>query len=557
MSATKTQEIRFLTGSQDMYGEETLRQVTEHSRRMAAFLDESGKLPARLVWKPILTRPDAITEACLAANSAPQCAGVITWMHTFSPAKMWIAGLTRLDKPLLHLHTQFNRELPWADIDMDFMNLNQAAHGDREYGFIGARLRLPRKVVVGFWQDDEVLSSLDGWARSALAFAESRRLKIARFGGTNMREVAVTGGDRVEAQIKLGWAVNGHAVGDLVRRVQAVSDAQVKELTDEYEATYAVVPMLRKGGERHEELRHVARQEAGMKAFLEEGEFGAFTTTFEDLHGLHELPGFASQRLMAQGYGFAAEGDWKTAALVRLMKVMSAGRPGGVSFMEDYTYHLEKGSELVLGAHMLEVCPSIAEGKPSLEIHKLGIGGKADPVQARLRGRRRPGGVHLPGGHGRPHAAHRGRGGRGEAAPRPAEAAGGAGGVGAAARLQARSDGLDPGGRRPPHELQPRRHRRAARGPRHHGRAGSGAHRCQVRPPRAAERAALERRHLQARVVRRPRRQHDFIPVLSSPLLSASLRTRAGPSSTGHTWARPASKRGACRERSMNELSVP
>jgi len=385
----KTQELWFLTGSQHLYGEGTLKQVARNSQQIAESLERSGKLPAKVVWKPILTGPDAIQEVCLAANGAPACAGVITWMHTFSPAKMWIAGLTRLQKPLAHLHTQFNRELPWGEIDMDFMNLNQSAHGDREYGFIGARLRMNRKIVVGYWQDPEVVEELAGWGRAALAMAESRRLKIARFGGMNMREVAVTGGDRVEAQIQLGWSINGHAVGDLVGRMAEVSDGEVDRVVQEYEDSYALAAPLRKSGPGRESVRDAARQEIAMRAFLEEGGFGAFTTTFEDLHGLKQLPGLASQRLMAQGYGFGAEGDWKTSALVRLAKVMTAGRPGGVSFMEDYTYNMVKGKERVLGAHMLEVCPSIADGKPSLEVHPLGIGGKADP--ARLVFDARPG----------------------------------------------------------------------------------------------------------------------------------------------------------------------
>ena len=385
----KTQELWFLTGSQHLYGDETLKKVARNSQQIVESLDRSGKLAAKVVWKPVLTGPDAILNVVLEANAAPQCAGVITWMHTFSPAKMWIAGLTRLQKPLGHLHTQFNRELPWSEIDMDFMNLNQSAHGDREYGFMGARLRLNRRIVVGHWQDPEVVEELAGWARAALAVAESRTLKIARFGGMNMREVSVTGGDRVEAQIQLGWSINGYAMGDLVSRIAEVSDAAVDKLVQEYEDTYALAAPVRKGGPKHESVRDAARQEIAMRAFLEAGGFGAFTTTFEDLHGMKQLPGLASQRLMADGYGFGAEGDWKTAALVRLGKVMTAGRPGGVSFMEDYTYHLVKGKERVLGAHMLEVCPSIADGKPSLEVHKLGIGGKADP--ARLVFDARPG----------------------------------------------------------------------------------------------------------------------------------------------------------------------
>jgi L-arabinose isomerase len=375
----KAQELWFLTGSQHLYGDETLEQVARNSQRIGEALDRSGRLPLPVVWKPVLTGPDDIESVCSAASVAPECAGVITWMHTFSPAKMWIAGLTRLQKPLAHLHTQHNRELPWGEIDMDFMNLNQSAHGDREYGFIGARLRMNRKIVVGHWEDPEVQDDLAAWARAALALAESRRLKIARFGGMNMREVAVTGGDRVEAQIRLGWSTNGYAVGDLVARVAEVSDADVERVVSEYEDTYVLAPSLQRGGEKREGLRYAARQEIAMRAFLEDGGFGAFTTTFEDLHGLSQLPGLACQRLMASGFGFGAEGDWKTAALVRLGKVMTAGRRGGVSFMEDYTYHLVKGRERVLGAHMLEVCPSIAEGKPSLEVHPLGIGGKDDP----------------------------------------------------------------------------------------------------------------------------------------------------------------------------------
>ena len=374
-------EVWFVTGSQHLYGPETLEKVAEHSQEIAQGLSHAENIPVNVVFKPVLTTPEAIRELCLEANSAKNCVGLITWMHTFSPAKMWIAGLTALQKPFVHLHTQYNRDIPWSDIDMDFMNLNQSAHGDREFGFIGARLRLERKIVVGHWQDEDVLAALDDWSRAACAAADSRKLKIARFGGMNMREVAVTGGDRVEAQIKFGWSVNGYGVGDLVGRIADVSEAEIDQLTAQYEDLYTLAPALRKGGERRANLRDAARQEIGMRAFLREGGFDAFTTTFEDLHGLKQLPGLACQRLMAEGYGFGAEGDWKTAALVRLVKVMSAGRPGGVSFMEDYTYHLAKGRELVLGAHMLEVCPSIAAGKPSLEVHPLGIGGKADPCR--------------------------------------------------------------------------------------------------------------------------------------------------------------------------------
>ena len=379
MSAKSTQEVWFLTGSQELYGQETLNQVAAHSREIAGYLET--KLSVRVIWKPTLAAPEAILKACLDANSDLNCVGVITWMHTFSPAKMWIRGLSQLAKPMAHLHTQHNLSLPWSKIDMDFMNLNQSAHGDREFGFVAARLRLERKIVVGHWQDSEVVAELESWSRVARALAESRNLKIVRFGGMNMREVAVTGGDRVQAEIQFGWSINGHAVGDLAERIAEVRDGEVEQLVEEYEAEYVVAPALLKGGAQRENLRHAARQEIGMRAFLTSGGYGAFTTTFEDLHGLPQLPGLACQRLMAEGYGFGAEGDWKTAALVRLMKIMSAGIQGGVSFMEEYTYHLVKGEERVLGAHMLEVCPSIADGKPSLEVHPLGIGGKEAPCR--------------------------------------------------------------------------------------------------------------------------------------------------------------------------------
>jgi len=379
MSATSTQEIWFLTGSQELYGQETLDQVAAHSREIAAYFD--SKLPVRVVWKPTLAGPDAILKTCLEANAASECIGVVTWMHTFSPAKMWIRGLSQLSKPLTHLHTQYNRALPWSEIDMDFMNLNQSAHGDREFGFVAARLRLERKIVVGHWQDSDVIAELESWSRVARAAAESRNLKIVRFGGMNMREVAVTGGDRVQAELQFGWSTNGYAVGDLAARIAEVRDAEVEQLVALYEDKYQLVPALLRTGAKRENLRDAARQEIGIRAFLTAGGYGAFTTTFEDLYGLPQLPGFACQRLMAEGYGFGAEGDWKTAALVRLMKVMSTGRKGGVSFMEEYTYHLVKGEERVLGAHMLEVCPSITDERPSLEVHPLGIGGKEAPCR--------------------------------------------------------------------------------------------------------------------------------------------------------------------------------
>jgi L-arabinose isomerase len=374
----KQRELWFVTGSQHLYGPETLKQVAEDSKVIAAALSE--KLPVTVVFKPILTTPDAIHTLCLEANSAPNCIGLITWMHTFSPAKMWIAGLTALKQPFVHLHTQFNAEIPWSDIDMDFMNLNQSAHGDREFGFICSRLRLNRKVVVGHWQDPEVHHQLDIWSRAACAWHDWHSMKVARF-GDNMRDVAVTEGDKVEAQIQLGYSVYGYGVGDLVKVVDQVADAEVDRLVKEYLELYDVVPSLQPDGERHLSLREGARIELGMRHFLENGNFGAFTTTFEDLHGLAQLPGLAVQRLMADGYGFGAEGDWKTSALVRAMKVMSIGMEHGTSFMEDYIYHFTPSGDKVLGAHMLEICSSIAATKPKLEILPLSIGGKADPVR--------------------------------------------------------------------------------------------------------------------------------------------------------------------------------
>jgi L-arabinose isomerase len=372
----KKYEFYFVTGSQDLYGAETLRKVDEHSKAMVEALDP--KLPCKLIWKPVVKGPDAILALVREANSNPNCAGIITWMHTFSPSKMWIAGLTQLAKPLCHLHTQFNRDIPWDSIDMDFMNLNQSAHGDREHGFIGARLRLPRKVVVGHWEAPAVLEKLSGWMRTASAFADGRSLKVARF-GDNMREVAVTEGDKVEAQIKLGWSINGYGVGDLVKVVKEVSDAEVEKLVKVYADEYEIAADA-KAGAGLERVKVQARIELGLKTFLEAGKFGAYTDTFEDLHGLAQLPGLASQRMMAAGYGFGAEGDWKTSALVRAMKVMASGL-GGASFLEDYTYNLDPAAPAVLGSHMLEICPSIAKGKPRLEVHPLGIGGKDDPAR--------------------------------------------------------------------------------------------------------------------------------------------------------------------------------
>jgi len=373
-------EAWFVVGSQHLYGPEALAQVAQNAQVVVDSLNESHKLPVKVVFKPVVTRPEEVTNVCLAANNAPNCIGLVCWMHTFSPAKMWIAGLQALNKPFVQLHTQFNQEIPWSTIDMDFMNLNQTAHGGREFGFIGSRMRLARKVVVGHWQDDEVLGRIDVWMRAAAAWHDAQGAKFARF-GDNMREVAVTEGNKVSAQMQFGYSVNGFGLGDLVAVMDGVAETAVSDLIACYEDSYHVVPALQADGPRRQSLRDAARIELGMRAFLEVGGFKGYTDTFQDLHGLKQLPGVASQRLMADGYGFGAEGDWKTAALLRAMKVMSAGLEGGTSFMEDYTYHFSPNGDKVLGAHMLEICPSIAAGKPSLEIHPLGIGGKEDPVR--------------------------------------------------------------------------------------------------------------------------------------------------------------------------------
>ncbi|MBB5874014.1 L-arabinose isomerase [Allocatelliglobosispora scoriae] len=373
-------EIWLLTGSQGMYGQRTLDQVAEQSQRIAELLDASPAIPARVVWQPVLTSSSEILAICQRAGAAPRTIGVIAWMHTFSPAKMWIAGLDALRRPLLHLHTQANMELPWGEIDMDFMNLNQAAHGDREFGYIQTRLGVARTTVAGHVDDPRVTTRIGSWARAALGFHEMRSLRLARF-GDNMRDVAVTEGDKVEAQLHFGVSVNTYGVNDLVEAVDAVSSSAVDELVEEYADSYSLAASLRAGADQHESLRYAARIEAGLRTFLAAGGFRAFTTNFEDLGGLRQLPGLAVQRLMADGYGFGGEGDWKTSVLVRTLKAMSAGRPGGTSFMEDYTYDLTPGEERILGAHMLEVCPSIAAGVPSCEIHPLGIGGREDPVR--------------------------------------------------------------------------------------------------------------------------------------------------------------------------------
>jgi L-arabinose isomerase len=382
-SPVPTPEVWFLTGSQGLYGPETLEQVASQSQAIAGRLADSGELPATVVWKPVLTDAAAILRLMLEANSTPECVGVIAWMHTFSPAKMWISGLDALQKPLLHLHTQAGMALPWSTIDMDFMNLNQAAHGDREFGYIQSRLGVARKTVAGHVESPVVRRRIAAWARAALGRDELRSLRLARF-GDNMRDVAVTEGDKVDAQLRFGVSVNTYGVNDLVAVVDAVGDDAIDKLVVEYADVYKVAPELLPGGERHESLRYGARIELGLRTFLDDGGFRAFTTNFEDLGGLRQLPGLAVQRLMADGFGFGGEGDWKTSVLLRAMKVMGAGLPGGTSFMEDYTYHLVPGQEKILGAHMLEVCPSITSQRPSLEIHPLSIGGREDPVRLRF-----------------------------------------------------------------------------------------------------------------------------------------------------------------------------
>ena len=373
-------EIWFLTGSQDLYGDETLRQVAEQSQEVARALDASSDVPANVVWKPVLKDSASIRRAMLDANADDRVLGVVTWMHTFSPAKMWIGGLDALRKPLLHLHTQANVELPWDSIDMDFMNLNQAAHGDREYAYMATRLGVARTTVVGHVSNPAVTARVGSWVRGAAGWAATHELRLVRF-GDNMRNVAVTEGDKTEAELRFGVSVNTWGVNDLVEAVDAVSDADVDAVVAEYENLYDVAPELRKDGDRHESLRYAARQEIALETFLESVGAKAFTTNFEDLGDLRQLPGIAVQRLMSKGYGFGAEGDWKTAVLVRAAKVMGEGLPGGASLMEDYTYDLTPGSEKILGAHMLEVCPSLTASTPRVEIHPLGIGGKEDPVR--------------------------------------------------------------------------------------------------------------------------------------------------------------------------------
>jgi len=373
-------EVWFVTGSQHLYGDETLKQVAKHSMVIAKFLNETESMPVKIVFKPVLKSTEEILNLCQEANSSRNCIGIIAWMHTFSPAKMWIGGLKILQKPLLHLHTQLNRDIPWSEIDMSFMNLNQSAHGDREFGFVMSRMRLNRKVVVGHWEDSAVINKIETWIRAAAGWQDWQGAKFVRF-GDNMRYVAVTEGDKVEAEMKFGYSVNTHGVGDLVKMIGDVKETTITKLCDEYASQYKLAPSLKKGSNKHQSMRDAAKIEIGLRNFLKQGNFKGFTDTFEDLHGLVQLPGIAVQRLMNEGYGFAAEGDWKTAALVRVMKTMASGLEGGNSFMEDYTYHFDPKNKMVLGAHMLEICESISDGKPSFEIHPLSIGGKADPVR--------------------------------------------------------------------------------------------------------------------------------------------------------------------------------
>ena len=380
MTDISQKEVWFVTGSQHLYGKETLEHVARHSSEIVEGLNASSHIPVKAVYKDVVTTPDQIMDVCVAANASKHCIGIVAWMHTFSPAKMWIGGLKALNKPLCHLHTQFNAQIPWGKIDMDFMNLNQSAHGDREFGYMMSRMRKKRKVIVGHWQDEKVQHQLGTWVRVALGWHEFQNLKVARI-GDNMREVAVTEGDKVEAQIRFGISVNGYDSSDVVRHIDSISESEVERLLDEYEKTYDLSQELQKGGAKRSSLVEAAKIELGLRQFLEEGGFRAFTDTFENLGELKQLPGIAVQRLMADGYGFGAEGDWKTAALVRAMKVMSFGMDKGTSFMEDYTYHFTPDRSYVLGSHMLEICPSIADKKPSCEVNPLGIGGKEDPVR--------------------------------------------------------------------------------------------------------------------------------------------------------------------------------
>ena len=375
----KDYEFWFVVGSQSLYGPEVLETVAARAAEMAEVLNASGKLPCKLAYKVTAKTNREITDVVREANYDPKCAGIIAWCHTFSPSKMWINGFAALQKPYCHFATQYNREIPDEEIDMDFMNLNQAAHGDREHGFIGARLRLPRKVIAGYWRDTEVQQRLGGWMRAAVGAAFSKELKVMRF-GDNMREVAVTEGDKVEVQARLGWQVNTWPVGQLVETMRAVTEEEIDALMNAYRAQYDFAT------DDMGTVRYQAREEIAMKKLLEAEGCMAFSNTFQDLYGMRQLPGLASQHLMAQGYGYGGEGDWKAAAMTAILKAMSEGQTGGTTFMEDYTYHLEKGNEYSLGAHMLEVCPSVAAQRPRIEVHPLGIGDREPPARLVFEG---------------------------------------------------------------------------------------------------------------------------------------------------------------------------
>ena len=372
-------EFWFVVGSQFLYGPEVLDTVAARASEMAEQMNAAGYLPCKIIYKVTAKTNQEITDLVRQANFDDRCAGIITWCHTFSPSKMWINGLVSLQKPYCHLATQYGSEIPNDEIDMNYMNLNQAAHGDREHGFIAARLRMPRKVIAGYWRDADVQTRLGEWMRAAIGVAFSKSLKVMRF-GDNMREVAVTEGDKVETQIKLGWQVNTWPVGTLVEYMNAVTEAQIDALMAQYRTQYTIV------GDDLESIRYQAREEIAMKQMLDEQGCKAFSNTFQDLYGMKQLPGLASQHLMAQGYGYGGEGDWKVAAMTAILKAMSEGKKGGTAFMEDYTYHLVKDHAFSLGAHMLEVCPSIAAGKPRIEVHQLGIGDREDPARLVFEG---------------------------------------------------------------------------------------------------------------------------------------------------------------------------
>ena len=380
----KSLKFWFITGSQHLYGEETLQEVAEHAEEMVGFFNQQNNICYEIIYKPVVTTPEEILNTMIKANGDVNCAGVITWMHTFSPSKMWINGLKAIQKPMLHLHTQFNKEIPWDTIDMDFMNTNQSAHGDREHGFIFTRMGIKRKVVVGYYQDPKVIERMGKWLNVAAVAYQGADIKIMRL-GDNMREVAVTEGDKVEAQIKLGWHVNTYGVGDLVEKMKEVTESQVDDLMEQYKESYTFADGILEDSSQREAVRYQAKVEIALKGMLEEGGFSGFTNTFEDLHGLKQLPGLASQRIMEAGFGFGPEGDWKVAAMVRVMKMISGNK--GTSLMEDYTYHLEGGNEAILGAHMLEICPTLAEDKPRIEVHTLGIGGKDAPARLTFSGK--------------------------------------------------------------------------------------------------------------------------------------------------------------------------